>query len=54
VRGVLIYMAIYMVMTLGAFACILAMRRNGSNVEQIAISPACRATNPLMATIWRS
>ena len=33
VRGVVIYMLIYMVMTLGTFAFILAMRRNDGNVE---------------------
>ncbi|MCB1504754.1 MAG: NADH-quinone oxidoreductase subunit NuoN [Hyphomicrobiaceae bacterium] len=35
VQGVLIYMAIYLVMTLGTFACILAMRRNDGPVEEI-------------------
>lgn len=35
VRGVIIYMLIYLVMTLGTFAFILAMRREGENVEQI-------------------
>jgi NADH-quinone oxidoreductase subunit N len=35
-QGVLIYMAIYLVMTLGTFACILAMRRQGGEVEAIA------------------
>jgi NADH-quinone oxidoreductase subunit N len=35
VQGVLIYMAIYTVMTLGAFACVLAMRREGGPVETI-------------------
>ena len=35
VQGVLIYMAIYLVMTLGTFACILAMRRNDGPVEDI-------------------
>jgi len=35
VQGVLIYMAIYVVMTAGAFACILAMRRQGVNLEGI-------------------
>jgi NADH-quinone oxidoreductase subunit N len=30
VQGVLIYMAIYLAMTLGAFACILSMRRAGN------------------------
>jgi NADH-quinone oxidoreductase subunit N len=33
--GVLIYLAIYVAMTLGAFACVLAMRRKGGNVENI-------------------
>src|SRR5712672_4363467 len=36
VRGVLVYMAIYITMTLGAFACILSMRREGQMVEDIA------------------
>jgi NADH-quinone oxidoreductase subunit N len=36
VQGVLIYMAIYIVMTLGAFACILSMRRDGGPVEDIS------------------
>jgi len=34
-QGVLIYMAIYLVMTLGTFACILAMRRGGEQIEDI-------------------
>lgn len=33
--GVLIYLAIYVAMTLGTFACVLAMRRKGGNVENI-------------------
>ncbi len=33
--GVLIYLAIYVAMTLGTFACILSMRRNGEPVEDI-------------------
>jgi NADH-quinone oxidoreductase subunit N len=32
---VLIYMAIYIVMTLGTFACVLAMRRQSGSVEDI-------------------
>src|SRR6266699_5189024 len=32
VQGVIIYLAIYLVMTLGTFACILAMRREGRMV----------------------
>jgi len=34
--GVLIYLAIYVPMTLGAFACVLSMRRKGGNVEDIS------------------
>ncbi len=35
VQGVLIYMAIYVVMTLGVFACILSMRRDDQSLEDI-------------------
>jgi NADH-quinone oxidoreductase subunit N len=35
VRGVLIYMAIYLAMNLGTFAVLVAMRRQGRAVEQI-------------------
>lgn len=34
-RGVILYMMIYMAMTLGTFACILAMRRRDGMVENI-------------------
>ena len=34
-RGVIIYLAIYLVMTLGTFACILAMRRGEAMVEDV-------------------
>jgi NADH-quinone oxidoreductase subunit N len=36
VRGVLIYLLTYVVMSAGAFACIIAMRRDGRPVERIA------------------
>jgi NADH-quinone oxidoreductase subunit N len=36
VRGVVIYMIIYMIMTLGTFACVLAMRRKEGAIETIA------------------
>ena len=36
VFGVLIYMLIYLVMTLGTFAAILAMKRRGLNIETTA------------------
>ncbi|TKA98745.1 MAG: NADH-quinone oxidoreductase subunit N, partial [Mesorhizobium sp.] len=51
VRGVAIYMLIYLVMTLGTFAFILAMRRKEGNVEQISDLAGLSATNPIMATI---
>lgn len=35
VEGVLIYLVIYMITTIGAFICILVMRRNGKAVESI-------------------
>ncbi len=49
VQGVIIYLAIYLVMTLGMFACILAMRRDGKMVEQIDQLSGLSRTNPLMA-----
>ncbi|MCB1469435.1 MAG: NADH-quinone oxidoreductase subunit NuoN [Rhizobiaceae bacterium] len=51
VRGVAIYMLIYLVMTLGTFAFILAMRRKDGNVEQIGDLAGLSNTNPVMATI---
>src|SRR6266550_4666886 len=49
VHGVLVYMAIYVAMTLGAFACILSMRRDGQMVENIADLAGLARTNPTMA-----
>ena len=49
VAGVLIYMAIYMAMTLGAFACILAMRRAGGAVEEIDELSGLARTQPMVA-----
>jgi len=49
VRGVLIYMTIYLVMTLGGFACILAMRQRGRMVEDISDLAGLSKTNPAMA-----
>ena len=51
VRGIAIYMLIYLVMTLGTFAFILAMRRKEGNVEQIDSLAGLSSTNPMMATI---
>ena len=49
VRGVVIYMAIYLTMTLGTFACILAMRRDGAMLEDIRDLAGLARTNPPMA-----
>jgi len=49
VQGVIIYLAIYLAMTLGTFACILAMRRNGRMVEDIDQLSGLSSTSPLMA-----
>ncbi len=51
VRGVVIYMAIYLAMTLGTFAFILAMRRRDGNVETIDELAGLSSTNPMMATV---
>lgn len=51
VRGVIIYMLIYLAMTLGTFAVILAMRRNDTNVEQIDDLAGLSVTNPMMAVV---
>jgi NADH-quinone oxidoreductase subunit N len=49
VQGILVYMAIYITMTFGAFACILAMRRDGQMVEDIADLSGLARTKPTMA-----
>ena len=49
VSGVVIYMLIYMVMTLGTFACILAMRREDGLVEDINELAGLSRTHPMMA-----
>jgi NADH-quinone oxidoreductase subunit N len=49
VQGVIVYLAIYLVMTLGTFACILAMRRDGKMVEEIDQLSGLSRTSPLMA-----
>jgi NADH-quinone oxidoreductase subunit N len=49
VQGVLVYMAIYVAMTLGTFACILSMRRDGQMVEDIGDLAGLARTKPAMA-----
>jgi len=50
VRGLVIYMAIYLVMNVGTFACILSMRRKDGMVEEIADLSGLAQTRPGMAT----
>lgn len=49
VNGVILYMLIYMVMTVGTFACIIAMRRKDGTVEDISDLAGLSKRNPLMA-----
>jgi NADH-quinone oxidoreductase subunit N len=49
VQGVLVYMAIYLTMTLGAFACILSMRRADGMVEDIGDLSGLARTHPTLA-----
>ena len=51
VRGVIIYLSIYLVMTLGTFACVLAMRRRGGTVENISDLAGLARNNPMMAFV---
>ncbi len=51
VSSVLIYMSIYLAMTLGTFACIIAMRRDGGQVEEIDQLSGLARTQPVMAFI---
>lgn len=49
-RGLVIYMAIYLVMNVGTFACILSMRRKNGMVEDITDLSGLVKTRPAMAT----
>lgn len=49
VQGVIVYLAIYLVMNLGTFAVILAMRRNDGMVEEIEELAGLSRTNPMLA-----
>jgi NADH-quinone oxidoreductase subunit N len=52
VRGVVIYLVIYLAMTLGSFAVILAMRRSSGMVEDIADLSGLARTNPWLAFVF--
>ncbi len=49
VSGALVFMAIYVVMTVGVFVCILAMRREEGQVEAIEDLSGLMGTRPLLA-----
>ncbi len=49
IRGVLVYLAIYLFMTVGAWAVILCMRRNGQMLEEISDLSGLSRTRPALA-----
>ena len=51
-QGVLVYIAIYVIMTLGTFSIVLAMRRNGMAVETIGDFAGLARTNPMLAFLF--
>jgi NADH-quinone oxidoreductase subunit N len=52
VRGVLVYLAIYVFTNLGVFAAIQAMKRQGKAVETIADLGGLARTQPLLALVF--
>jgi NADH-quinone oxidoreductase subunit N len=52
VQGVMLYLVIYMAMTLGGFAWIMAMRRNGEMVEEIDSLAGLARTRPAAAFLF--
>jgi NADH-quinone oxidoreductase subunit N len=48
-QGVLVYLTIYVTMTLGTFAVILTIKRNGQPFENISDFAGLSRTNPLLA-----
>ncbi|MEO1014449.1 MAG: NADH-quinone oxidoreductase subunit NuoN [Pseudomonadota bacterium] len=51
ISGVLIYMAVYIVMTIGSFACVLLMRRQGGRTENISDLAGLAETDKSLALI---
>jgi NADH-quinone oxidoreductase subunit N len=49
VRGVLVYLAIYLIMNVGTFAIIMSMRQRGRAVEGIADLAGLSKSHPMMA-----
>jgi NADH-quinone oxidoreductase subunit N len=52
IQGILIYLAIYVAMTLGAFACILAMKRGSGHVEDISELAGLGKHKPMLAFLF--
>lgn len=48
-RGVSLYLAIYMVMTIGAFGCVLAMKRDGKYLEDIDSLAGLAKSHPMLS-----
>lgn len=48
-RGLLIYLMIYLSMTLGIFACVMMLRKDGENKEEIQDFAGLAKTHPYMA-----
>ena len=49
VQGIILYMAIYLAMNTGTFACILCMCRKGEMVEEISDLAGLSKSNPMLA-----
>lgn len=49
VNGVLVYLTLYLIMVVGAFACVMLMRREGRYVEEIADLAGLSRGRPLLA-----
>jgi NADH-quinone oxidoreductase subunit N len=49
VLGIVVYLAIYLIMNIGTFACILCMCQEGRMVERIEDLKGLGRSNPLMA-----
>ena len=48
-QALLVYLAIYVLMTAGVFACVILMRRNGQQVEQITDLQGLSRSQPALA-----
>ncbi|MEQ1520957.1 MAG: NADH-quinone oxidoreductase subunit NuoN [Aestuariivirga sp.] len=52
VQGVIVYMMIYLISTLGVFACVLAMRRKGQHLEQVSDLAGLAQNNKALAFVF--